>query len=58
MWHGALWPCRGLAALQLAGEMDAWLVWLADGMAAFAGLQPVVYCGQCALVHAGRFAIA
>ena len=31
--------------------MDAWFAWLDDGLAVFAGLQPVVYCDQCALAH-------
>lgn len=55
---GALWQGRGLAAWQFAGEVDAWLAWLADGMAVFAGLQPVAHCGQCALANACLSAIA
>ena len=56
--HGALWPGRGLAAWQLGVDVDVWLVWLAGSMAVFTGLQPVVYCGQCILVHACLSAIA
>lgn len=48
-WIGGVAICR---------VKDAWLVWLAGGMAVFAGLWPIAHCGQCALVHAGRFAIA
>lgn len=38
--------------------VDAWLAWLVGGMAVFAGLQPIVYCGQCVLAHACLSAIA
>ena len=58
MWHGALWPVRGLAAWKIAGKLDAWLAWLADGMAVFTELQPVAHCGQCALAHACLSTIA
>ena len=47
------WRCGNLP-----GDADTWFAWFADGLAVFAGLQPIVYCGQCLLAHAGQSAIA